>query len=424
MQVTVEKLSPVLLELNVEVDQKVVSSELDKAFQTAQRTAHIRGFRPGKAPRDIVKQVYGGRISSDVARRIVDRTLKEALAEKQIQPLSEPAIAPGEISAESAFSFKARFEVKPELEKIQWEGLPAKRPSTKVTADMIDAQLEGLRREHSSLKAPEPARAAQDKDTVTIEFSLFLDGKLLTDGGKSQSVDIELGAGSAMKELETALAGMRIGDAKDVEVTFPATHPNEKLKGKAGKFAVTIKEIRERVFPAIDDEFAKDCGAETLAALRDKVSAGIEKDLKRRAQDRVAEQLVTELCKANTVPVPSSLVEQQARMTEQELLSTARRQGQRVQPSEELRQRVRADAEVKVAAGLLMAEIARLKEVKITDEDVKKAHEELAEETGKNVAKIRAEYSGPGRREMLMGMILEDKVLDLIEAAATISDEG
>jgi trigger factor len=239
-------------------------------------------------------------------------------------------------------------------------------------------------------------------------------------GPEAQEIETELGSGEVMKEIDDALIGMNEGDHRDVEVDFSDRHQNADLRGKKGTFHLTLKSAMVRVFPEVDDELAKDCDAESLAALRDKLKAKIEKELEQKATDAVAEQLVIALCNKNPIPVPPSLVDQQAQLTERELLQTARRQGQRIEPNAELRARVRADAEMKVRAGLLMAEIAKQKAIVLNEGDLEKGYQELAEQTGKNVAKVKAEYRDQKKQEMLRGMILEDKILDVIEAAATI----
>ena len=147
----------------------------------------------------------------------------------------------------------------------------------------------------------------------------------------------------------------------------------------------------------------------------------LEKAAKQRQSEQVAEQLVVELCKANPIPVPPSLVDQQSAVTEREMLQAARRTGQRFDTTD-LRARVRLDSEIKVRAGLLMAEIAKLKEIRVDGDDIEKGYVELAEQTGKNVAKLKAEYRDPKKREMLVAMILEDKILDLLEGAAAITE--
>ncbi len=422
MQINVEQLSPVLVELQIQVPADQVKGEIEKAYSALQRTAHVKGFRPGKAPRQVLAHLFGGRIHQDVAQRLVDQTLNQAIASKQVQPISQPAIAPTELKPEESFSYKARFEVTPTIDTLTWEGFEAKRPAITASDAMIDAEIAGLRREHSTLKTPEPERPAQKGDTVLFSFRLTIDGKAQGQGASDQEVETEIGSGEVMKEIEEALIGSKPADEKDASVTFSDRHNNPELRGKVGVFHVVVKDIKERIFPEVDDEFAKDCGEDNLAALRDSLKAKIEKDLKQKANDGVAEQLVMELCKANPIPVPPSLVQQQAEMTERELITTARRQGQRVDANPEFRARVRADAEMKVRAGLLMAEIAKRKEIRVTEEDIEKGYGELAEQTGKNIAKVKAEYRDAKKREMLIGMILEDKVLDIIEAAAKIAD--
>jgi len=418
MQVTVEKLSPVLVELNVQIPATQVRTEIDKAYANLQRNARVRGYRPGKAPRQVLAHLYSGSIHADVARKLVDATLNKALAAQQVQALSQPEIAPVELLPAEPFTYKARVEVSPEIAEVKWEGLEVSKPKTEVTADMIDAEISRLRREHATLSVPEPERPAKAGDLVRIGFTLDVEG--VARETKEQEIETEIGSGQVFKEIEAVLTGMNVGETKDAQVAFSERHTNESFRGKTGTFHVSLKEVRERHFPEVDDEFAKDCGHENLEAMRKSLSEKIEKEVTQKATDVVAEQLVYELCKANPIPVPSSLVEQQAQLSERELVAAARRQGQRIEMNPDIRARVRADAETKVRAGLLMAEIAKDKKVQVTQEDIERGYHELAEQTGKNVAKVKAEYRDQKKQEMLIGMILEDKILDIIEAAANI----
>jgi trigger factor len=226
-------------------------------------------------------------------------------------------------------------------------------------------------------------------------------------------------------ELDAGLVGKKVDDEFDAETSFPAEHPHEVLKGKSAKFHVKVKDIKERILPALDDEFAKDVGNfQTLVELRADIHTKLEKMVKDRSDTVLAEQIVEQLGAKNPVPVPPSLVEQQCRMMEMELLQNARRMGQRPTQADfqKVHDQVHADSEKKVRAGLLMAAIAQKLGIQVGDADIAKGIEELAVETGKNVAKVRAEYSDPQRRQILIGMILEDKVLDVIEAKAKITE--
>src|SRR5262245_62160320 len=236
MQVNVEKLSPVLIEFQVQVPAERVKTEVDRAYAAVQRTARVKGFRPGKAPRAVLAHLYAGRIHADVAQRLVDETLNKALAEKQVQPLSQPAIAPTELKPDDAFSYKARFEVRPEISEVKWEGFEVKRPAIVASEEMIDAEVAGLRRQHATLQTPEPERPAKSGDMVTIAFTLEVGGAV--QGEKDQEIETEVGSGQLFKEIEEALSGASAGETKDVTVTFAAQHANPELRGKEGVFHI------------------------------------------------------------------------------------------------------------------------------------------------------------------------------------------
>lgn len=424
MQVNVQRLSPVLVEFDVEVGAERVKSELDKAYTQVAKSARVPGFRPGKAPRRVLSHYYGARIQADVAQKLVDETFPKAVSDNQLQPVTQPAIEPQKLSEDGAFSYKARVEVLPKIESVEYEGLEAKRPKVEVKDDELEKELADLRKRHSTLEAPKEARGAKDGDVVTIDFTVSVDGAQLDDL-TSTDQPIELGAGQLLPELDSGLQGKSVGDTANIDVAMPAQHQHPKLRGKTASFAVTVKEIKERVLPNLDDEFAKDLGEfESLDALKADIKGRLEKKSKEASDNQLAERLVVELVKKNPVPVPPSLVEQQMRITEQEILQRARSFGQQASGvGDELRAQIQGDSEVKVRAGLLMAEIAKKEAIQIGNDEIEEGLKELAEQTGKNVAKLRVEYRDQKKREMLIGMLLENKVLDIIEAKAKIEDE-
>jgi trigger factor len=424
MQINVEKISPVLVELSVEVGADRVSTEVEKAFKSVAKTARIKGFRPGKAPRSVLSHVFGARVAADVAQRLVDETYQQAVSQKNVQPVSQPAVEQQKLESGKPFNYKARVEVLPQIDSVSYEGLEAKRPSLSVSDEEVSKEVDALRRANSTLELPKESRPAKSGDVVTIDFEVVVDGAVV-EGAGAKDFQVELGSGQLIESIDTALVGKKVGEKADAAVDMPAGHPHPGLRGKQSTFKIDLKDLKERVLPAADDEFAKDLGDfETLDALKADIKKQIETRKKDEADNVLAERLVNELVKANPIPVPPSLVQQQMRMTEQEILQRARSQGGQVGGlGAELRQRVQEDSEVKVRAGLLMAEIAKKEGIQIGNEQIEEGLKELAEQTGKNVAKLRAEYAEPRRREMLIGMILENKVLDIIEAKAKIGDE-
>jgi trigger factor len=314
--------------------------------------------------------------------------------------------------------------VQPELAEVKYEGFDLERPFAEVDEAEVEKELENLRVRFAKYEAPKEPRAAKASDVVSIDFTLAIGGEEVKDGG-GNGIPIELGSGQALPELDKALLGAKVGDKVQAETKFPENHPRKDFQGKTGTFHVTVNEIKEKILPNLDDEFAKDVGSfQTLVELRADVHTRLAKMAKDAAETAVAEQLVVRLNEANPCDVPPSLVDAQCRLMEQELVMQARRLGQRFtqEQAELLQKQVRTDAEKKVRAGLVMAAIAKKHEFKVTDEDMEKGLEELAQETGKNVAKLRVEYREKQKRDILVGMILEDKILDFLETKSKIVD--
>ncbi len=414
MQVDIERLSPVLMEFQIMVPVDQVKSEVNAAYNKLQRTARVRGFRKGKAPRQILRQLYGPAIHADVAQRLMDTSLQKALSEQAIQPLTKPSVEPAELKPKRPFSFKARFEVRPEIEKVEWTGLSATKKSSDVSDEQIDSDIEKLRQQHAT-EEPVEGRAAKDGDLADLALAFELNGEQ-----QKETIDaVEVGAGKILPFLDAGVVGMKVGDSKQVEGAFPDSHQLERVRGKETTFTIELTELKQRVLPEVDDEFAKDCEQDDLTALKADVREKIVKRIEQEVEEDLAKQLVAALCEKNPIPVPPSLVQQQAQMTARQLQHMAKMTGQSMDDPN-LQQRVMAESEVKVRAGLLMAEIAKEKNIKVTEEDIEKGYEELAAQTGKNINKVKAEYRERQNREMLIGMILEDKVLDLMEGAAKI----
>jgi len=423
MQISANQLSPVLLELSVQVDADRVRAELDKAYQQLARGATVRGFRKGKAPRKVLRHMFGARVAADVAQRLVDETYAKAVDEQKVQAVSQPAIESQAVNENEPFSYKARVEILPKIDSVVFEGFKVKRPSVQVTDEQIDEQLKAVQRANSTLEPAGDAHVAAAGDVVTVDFTVSVDGRQIKDAS-AENLDLELGQSAVLPEIEAALIGQRPPFQQDVEVAVPAGSAHPELRGKKATFSLVLRDLKTRVLPAIDDEFAKDLGEfDDLAALKKSISEDLGKRLEESADNTVAQVLVAELVKANPIQVPPTLVQQQYRVTEQELLRQARSQGGRQQLSAEVRRSIEQDSEIKVRAGLLMAEIAKAKGIQVGPADIDEGLKGLAEQSGKNLAKLKAEYATQQKREMLVGMILENKVLDIIEAAAQIEQE-
>ena len=423
MQISANQLSPVLLELNVEIDADRVRAELDKAYNQLAKGARVRGFRPGKAPRKVLRHMYGSRVAQDVAQRLVDETYPAAVGEQKVQAVSQPAIESQQVQENGPFSYKARVEVLPRIESVTFTGFGVKRPSTEVTDEQVEERLAMVQRANSTLEPAAADHEAENGDVATVDLKVIVDGEEIEDA-RANNLDLELGSEGLLPEIQQALVGQKSPLQTDVEVEVPESGSLPQLRGKKATFSISVSDLKTRVLPALDDEFAKDLGEfDTLDELKASLREDLQKQRDEAADNEVAQALVTELVKANPIEVPPTLVQQQVRVTEQDLLRQSRATGGGQQLSSEMRKRVNEDSEIKVRAGLLMAEIAKSKGIKVEDSDLEEGLAGLAEQSGKNLAKLRAEYRDKQKREMLVGMILENKVLDIIESEAQIEQE-
>ena len=425
MQVTAERLSPVSYQLSINVPAEAVKQELERAYLSVQQSAKVKGFRPGKAPRDVLRAMYGDRIMSDVMNTIVQTTLPQALAQEKLNPINQPNVLPESAPvATAAFAYKATFEVQPDVGDVTFEGFAVKKPWIGADEDMVNTELENLRKAFATFDDVAEPRVAVATDMVSIDFTLTVDGKEIKDGGGT-GVQLELGSGQLLPELDAALTGAKAGQTVTAESKFADKHPRADFAGKTGVFSITLVSLKSKKLPELDNEFAKQVGRfETLVELRADMHSRLERASKDASEMAVAEQIIDQLNDKNPLEVPPSLVERQRQMMERDIIGRARRAGQMFtdEQAKELFDRIAKDAEKKVRAGLLMAAIARKLELKVTDDDIAKAQSDMAAEQGKSLAKVKSEYAANDKRDMLVGMVLEDKILTLIESKATATE--
>ncbi len=421
MQVSIQKLSDILLELAIEIPADQVRGELESATQRLTKSAAVPGFRRGKIPSDVISRMFGAQLANDVAQKLINDSFQNALTQNNIVAL-QYELQQGKVHPEQPFVYRARVEVPPQIDSVKYDGFKARRVRKQITDTMLEQLLESFRQQHSTLKAPEPPRPAKEGDTVTFDFVLTIQGKPVRDG-RAEGHEVVLGSPSLLKELNSALIGMSVGETASVEAHFGPGHKREDFRNKTGLFQVKLSSLKERVLPELTDELAKQApGVSTVAELREYLKGQGEKMLQQEMEEDLARQLITELVNANPVTAPPSLVQRQFDASIDELKKVAQQQQIPFQLSEQEQRALSLEAVTKVRAGLLVAGISRLNGMVVTNEDFENAYKELAEESGKNIARIRADYREPEQRNVLTAMILEDKVLKLIEEKSEITD--
>jgi len=421
MQSQVSEIDPVTVEIQVEVPWDRVQKGMDDTFSKLQKTARVKGFRPGKAPRSVLQQLFSKDVKAEVVSNLVEESVIAAVKQHELPVVSNAMMQDRpEINDGKPLSFKVKFEVRPKVGDLQTSLALSRSSGTVADAD-VDGEVEKLREQHAIVRPIEQERAAKKGDVLVIDYAITVDGEA-KDEMKGEGRTIQLGEGRLLDEIDNGLVGMKVGESKDIEVARPDGDGNQELAGKKTVFTVTVKELRERILPDLDDEFAKDVGEyQTLSELRTKLRERLEESAKQRAQESLREQAVEKLVEANPIMVPPSLVDQQLRAMVQEYFQIMKMIGQKPDMDQGGFEEMRKRAEQKVRAALLLGELSRKAEIKVAGDEVEAKLREIAERTGKHVAKVKADYAGD-KREQLETQILEDKLIAHLLSQATITD--
>lgn len=420
MQSQVDALSPVLIAVKVEVPPDAVTQDLTQAFKRVQKTAKIRGFRPGKVPLNVVKKLMGPSVRNEVANQLVQKSISSAIDEHSLDPVAIPEVDAGELVEGESYTFTAKMEIRPAIEELKLDDLKAERTRVRVSDEAVNNEIERLRGQNGELVSPEPARPTQSGDLLTISVSVTLDGEPREDLSVDET-QTKLGEGRLLPELEEGLTGIEAGQEKTIDVTFPADYGHEELQNKTAQLKVVVKDIQENRLPELDDEFAKDLEYENLDAMRAAIRTRLEETADQRADSMLKDAVVQKLIADNEIPVPPSMVERQHRGMLQEMMQFQRYMGQPLNLDDAAIEEMKGEAERKVRAGLLFAEIAKRENMAITDEEVQAELEKTAERTGQHIAKVRAETQGQARQQ-LESRLLENKLLEYLLSKATITE--
>ena len=422
MESEIREISPVLVEVTVEVPWDRIQKDLNDTYKELGKTARVRGFRPGKVPRDVMRQMYGRQIAAQVTGTLVEQGLMEAVQKHELNIVAQPEMedAP-ELESGKPLTFKAKVEVRPNIESVELDGVEAWQKPVDIPNEDVDKEVESLRQQHAEIQQPDPMRPATEGDLLTIDYTVSVDGEAKEELG-AEGRQVEINDEHLLPALKEGLLGMQPGDEKTVEVPFEDDHPNEELKGKTATFSITAKDLHEKLLPEVDDEFAKDCGDyETLLELRLKIREGLEASAKQRAEAELKDQLIDSLIEHNDIPVPPSMVQQQQQMMMYEMAQFMQLAGQQGAPGADFFAGMEDRAKRRVQAGILLGSLARQEGIEVGEEDLDAKFQEIAEATGKHVAKVRADYQ-EAQRDQLQSQLLEEKVMALLTERAKINE--
>jgi len=412
-KVSVESGAGLERRLTIQVPSAEIEREIALRLAKVGRTAKLKGFRPGKIPEKVVRQYYGGQVRDEVLSDVIRTSYSRAIADQKLNPAGGPRIdaLPGETPEDRAhFTYRATFEVFPEIALQPLDQLAIEVPSVTIEDADIDAMIEKLRAQRATWRTVDRPAAAGDR--AIVDFEGTIEGEPFQ-GGSGKDVAIVVGSGQVLAEFDAALSGAAASDARTAGVTFPATYPTQDLAGKNAEFAIRVQRVEERVLPDLDDAFAASFGVSTgkVGDLGTEVRKNMERELAERIKNETKTRAFDALLQANAISVPRALVEQEIQALQQGAMRDLGIKDPAAVPS---RDRFNAAAERRVTVGLLIQELVKAHKIRLDPARVERRVQELAapyEKPNEAAQFYRSDRSVMGQIE---AGVLEDQVVDFL----------
>jgi len=416
MQVTVEAINPVTKKVSIEIPAERVDSEIEKSFAGIQKRAKLQGFRPGKAPMQLIKRTYRDAMQDEVMRRFYEQTLFKALDEHKIEPVDSPTIESGALEQGAPFKYSAVVEIMPEILLGQYTGLEVKKEKFVLNPENIEGEIGRMRENMAQLVPVEEGSATENGHIVAIDYEFSVPG-FPGESSSAENAELEIGANKMVPGFEEQLVGLKCGEQKEVRINLPETYNNKEAAGKEAIFLVTVKEIKRKELPELDDEFAQQFGEyETMEQLRAKMTEYLEKQETERIENELKERVIQALIEKNPLDVPQSMVKRQLDHMLENLKN--RLKGQRMSlemmgmDEEGFRLRFRDDAEDKVKGGLLLMALVEKENITADDADFEQRYEQIAGDNPDMLERVKDYYtSNKSARNAIVSEIKESKAI-------------
>jgi trigger factor len=425
MRVSVEEISPIKKRVSVELPEDRVTKEVDSFYRELNRKAKIKGFRPGKVPRNILERHFKDYVKTEVIQKLIQESYPQALTEAKLHPVSPPLIDPGEMDGGKPFQYAATIEVKPEIKLEGYIGLKIEGKKEVVKEEEVEGRLKNLQNLHAQLKTIPNPRPVQTGDFVILDYEASMENKPL-DEGKATDFTVEVGTGRFIPQFEEKLVGLKPEEEKEIEISFPEDYGYKKWAGKTVSFHVKIKEIKEKVLPILDDEFARDLGDySSLEDLRLKLREEIEKEKKLALERQLKDQLVDQLLQTNPFDVPESLVEEQAHTLVSDTKMRLATQGVDFKnlgiSEEKLQGEYREMAQKQVRTFLILEKIADQEGITVTEGEAEERIREISERVHQKFDVLKRYYEKNGLIPEVKAGIMSEKVLNFLLEKANVN---
>lgn len=427
MQVNVEEISPVQKKINIEIPAERVNEEIEKAYSAIQKKAKLQGFRPGKAPLQLIKRTYSDAMRDEVMRKFYEQTLYKAMDEHKIEPVDSPTIESDILEHNSPFKYSALVEVMPQILLKEYTGLEVKKEIYVAKPESIEGELQRMQENMAQLIPLDEGSVIENGFSVSADFSFSVDGFPEEDNSAEEAM-IEVGSNRLIPGFEEQLIGMKIGETKEFNLTLPEGYRNPEAAGKLAAFKVVIKDIKRKELPELNDEFAQQFGEyDTMTDLRAKMVEYHEKHEADRINNEFKERVIQALIERNPLDVPESMVKRQLNYMFENLKNRLKSQQMSIEmmglDAEGFNARFREDAADKVRGGLLLMALVEKENIVVTDEDLSARYEKIATGNPEMLTRIREYYSSNNNaRNSITAEIKEEKAISFLIDRAVVTE--
>ena len=414
-----------MVKLVIEATAEEFEAGLNTAYNKSKSKINVPGFRKGKAPRKIIEQLYGQEVFfEDAANAIIPDAYAKACIESELDIVSQPKISVTQLEKGKPFVFEAEVAVRPEVELGNYKGVEVSKVDTEATDADVEEEIKKVAEQNSRTITVED-RAVKDGDMTVIDFEGFIDGEAF-EGGKGENYPLTIGSHSFIDNFEDQIIGMNIGDEKEINVTFPEDYHAEELKGKPATFKVSVKEIKEKQLPDIDDDFAQDVSDfdtldEYKADLKKKIAERKEAEAKKQKETEAIEKIVAD----SKMDIPQAMIDTQVTRMAEDFAQRLQQQGLSLEmyfkytglTAEKIVDDMKPEAVKRIQNSLVLEAVAKAENIQVSDDEFNAELSKMAEMYKMEVDKIK-EFMGESEEKQMRDDIAIQKAVDLIVSSA------
>ena len=414
-----------MVKLVIEASAEEFEAGLNAAYNKNKNKISVPGFRKGKAPRKMIEQLYGSQIFfEDAANEIIPDAYADAAKESGLDIVSQPKVSIEQLEAGKPFIFAAEVAVRPEVELGEYKGVEVTKADAEVTDADVEEELKKVQDQNSRTVSVED-RAVKDGDMTVIDFEGFIDGEAF-DGGKGENYPLTIGSHSFIDTFEEQMIGMNIGEEKELNVTFPEDYHAENLKGKPATFKVTVKEIKEKQLPELDDDFAQDVSDfDTLAEYKDDLKKKIAERKESEAKAKKESEAIEKVVEAAKMDIPQAMIDTQVNRMLEDFAMRLQQQGLSVEQyfqytgmtADKIMEEMKPEADKRIKNSLVLVAVAKAENIVVSEEEFEAELQKMADMYKMEIEKIK-EFMQDAEAKQMKDDIAIQKAVELIVSSA------